>query len=413
MTTDLATPATAPATTATKRVHVALFNSGEPRGLKVGGIETYIRDYIQFHPDDIDLLFVGPDELGDLTLDQVNTVTFRGRSFKFLPLSRMNEDAIKYPDSIMGSDTFRFLKLLWQKRGLLRQVLKGGNYSAEIRRVEYAPFFTYLGVPFVQMVHVWGDKSKPMSSILGKHHYIRTGTEYLSAALCYRFYTVNPDVTAMFKKNYKPFGKKFDTLTTWANTELYRPTPFTADGTLRLLFAGRTDDFKRLDIMMEAVAALRSKVSDPVEFHYVGDGDLTKYPEFTAIEDITVRHGRKAAAEVAQVISHIDIGLLTSEFEGMPRFVIECMASGRPVVALHLPQLERITRDGVSGYLVPRSDTQIQAIAQAIAETWNGIKASQYAPEKVADCVEAHRPTTLLKKIWNDHRRLAGAPEAV
>jgi glycosyltransferase involved in cell wall biosynthesis len=411
MTTDTMT-SSAVATAAPKRTRVALFNSGDPRGLKVGGIETYIRDYIQFHPDDIDLLFVGPDELGDLKLDEINTVTFRGRSFKFLPISRMSEDAIKYPDSIMGSDTFRFLKLMWSKRALLGKVLKGGGYSAEIRRVEYAPFFTWLRVPFVQMVHVWGDKSKPMSSILGKHHYIRTGTEYLAAALCYKFYTVNPDLTAMFKRQYKPFGKKFDTLTTWANTELYKPSPFNADGTLRLLFAGRTDDFKRLDIMMEAVAAARNLVTDPIEFHYVGDGDLTKYPQFEAIKDITVSHGRKPAAEVAKVISHIDIGLLTSEFEGMPRFVIECMASGRPVVALHLPQLERITRDGISGYLVPRSDDQVQVIAQRIADTWQGLKAGQYQPETIADCVEAHRPTTLLKKIWNDHRRLAGAPEA-
>ena len=395
-----------------QRTRVALFNSGDPRGLKVGGIETYIRDYIQFHPDDIDLLFVGPDEIGNLLLDEINTVTFRGRTIKFLPLSRMSEDAIKYPDSIVGSDTFRFLKLMWSKRRLIGRILRDGKYSAEIRRVEYAPFFTYIRVPFVQMVHVWGDKSKPMSSILGRYHYIRTGTEYLAAALCYRFYTVNPDLTAMFKRKYKPFGRKFDTLTTWANTELYTPSPFTANGTLRLLFAGRTDDFKRLDIMMEAVAAARAILADPIEFHYVGDGDLTRYPAFAVIADITVRHGRKPAAEVARLIANSDIGLLTSEFEGMPRFVIECMASGRPVVALHLPQLERITRDGVSGYLVPRSDDQVNEIARRIADTWIGVKAGRYVPEEVADCVEAHRPTTLLKKIWNDHRRLAGAPEA-
>lgn len=395
-----------------KRIRVALFNSGDPRGLKVGGIETYIRDYIQFHPEDMDLLFVGPDEIGDLELDVVNTVTFRGRTLNYLAISRMDEAAIKYPDSIMGSDTFRFLRLMWSKRRLLRKVLKGDGYSAELRRVEYAPFFTFLGVPFVQMVHVWGDKSKPMSSILGKHWYIRSGTEYLAAALCHKFYTVNPDLTAMFKRQYKPFSKKFDTLTTWANTELYKPIPFTADGTLRLLFAGRTDDFKRLDIMMQAVAAARKLLSDPLEFHYVGDGDLTKYPEFSAIEDITVCHGRKPATEVAKIIGYADIGLLTSEFEGMPRFVIECMASGRPVVALHLPQLERITRDRVSGFLVPRSNEQIELIAQRIADTWAGIKSGQFVPEVIADCVDAHRPATLLKKIWNDHRRLAGAPEA-
>lgn len=398
--------------TAPPRINVALFNSADPRGLKVGGIETYTRDYIQFHPADMDLLFVGPDEIGDLRQDEINHVTFRGRSFKFLPISRLESSVNKYPDKITSSETFQFLKLMWKKRALLGKILREGKYSVEIRRVEYAPFFFYLRVPFVQMLHVWGDKNKPMSGLLGKHSQIRAATEYLSAALCYKFYSVNPDVTEMFKKRYWPFGRKFDTLTTWANTELYKPAPFADDGILRLLFAGRTDDFKRLDIMIDAVAVSRALVPTPIEFHYVGDGDLERYANYERIRDIAVLHGRKSADEVARIIAEAHIGLLTSEFEGMPRFVIECMASGRPVVALHLPQLEPITRDGISGYLVERSPDQVEVLAQRIADTWQSIRDGRCDPERVAECVSAYSPHVLLKKIFNDHRRLAGLPEA-
>lgn len=391
--------------------NVALFNSADPRGLKVGGIETYTRDYIQFHPDDMDLLFVGPDEIGDLKPDEINVVNFRGRSFKFLPIYRLESSVNKYPDSISSSETFQFLKTMWGKRALLRKILRENGYSAEIRRVEYAAFFSYLRVPFVQMLHVWGSKDKPMSGLLGRYWQIRWATEYLSAALCYKFYSVNPDVTAMFKKRYWPYGKKFDTLTTWANTEIYAPTPFRNDGTLRLLFAGRTDDFKRLDIMIDAIHVARSVVKSPIEFHYVGDGNLEQYPNFPLVKDITVQHGRKPADAVAKIIAASDIGLLTSEFEGMPRFVIECMASGRPVVALHLPQLEKITQSGVSGHLVPRSPRQIEAIAESIQQTWEGICSGRLEPVRIAACVESHSPRALLKKIFNDHRRLAGHPE--
>jgi hypothetical protein len=124
-----------------KRINAALVNTSDPRGLKVGGIETYTRDYIQFHPEDMDLLFIGPDEVGDLTLDQLNEIEFRGRRIRFLPISRRGDSVNRYPTSIVGSETFQFLKLLWKKRALLRRVLKGGHYSIEIRRVEFAPLF--------------------------------------------------------------------------------------------------------------------------------------------------------------------------------------------------------------------------------------------------------------------------------
>jgi glycosyltransferase involved in cell wall biosynthesis len=395
-----------------KRINAALVNTSDPRGLKVGGIETYTRDYIQFHPEDMDLLFIGPDEVGDLTLDQLNEIEFRGRRIRFLPISRRGDSVNRYPTSIVGSETFQFLKLLWKKRALLRRVLKGGHYSIEIRRVEFAPLFFYLGVPFIQMVHVWGDKNAPMSSLLGKHWMLRGTMEYVAAALCYKFYTVNPDVTAMFKKRYWPFAKKFDTLTTWANMELYKPTPFRGDGVLRLLFAGRTDEFKCLDIMIDAVDAARRLVTTPVEFHYVGDGNLERYPNFHKVRDITTQHGRLPADKVAALMSGIDIGLLTSAFEGMPRFLIETIASGRPVVALHLPQLESITCEGVSGYLVSRSDRQVEVMAERIAETWEGIRQGRFDPERIKTFVEAHSPHRLLKKIFDDHRRLAGAPQS-
>jgi len=43
-----------------------------------GGLETYIRDFITFHPADTDLLFIGVDSAGDLKLGEVHKLVFRG-----------------------------------------------------------------------------------------------------------------------------------------------------------------------------------------------------------------------------------------------------------------------------------------------------------------------------------------------
>ncbi len=394
-----------------KRYRVALFNSGDPRGAKVGGIETYIRDYIFYHPEDMDLLFVGADETGKLPLGQISEVEFRGRTFKFLPLLHLSDLSNAYGEGITKSDTFRFAKLLWENRKLLKQVLRSGGYSAEIRRVEYAPILWAMGIPFVQMVHVWGGKDQSMSSSLGKHWYIRDATEFVAAALTKKFYSVNSDMTARYKKKYFPFAQKFDTLTTWANTTIFKATPFHFnDDLIHVMFAGRLDKFKRPDIMFQVIAALADKSGGKVRFHYIGDGDPEETPEFAPIRDITVRHGRKNSIEIAGMLQGFHLGILTSDFEGMPRVVMETLTAGRPVVALHLPQLEQVIIDGRSGFLIARAPDQIDVQAARLHEAYQMMRDGRMTPEGISATVVPFSPQALLGKIWADHRRIAGLP---
>jgi glycosyltransferase involved in cell wall biosynthesis len=393
------------------RYRVALFNSADPRGRKIGGIETYTRDYIYYHPQDMDLLFVGADEIGDLPIGVVSEVEFRGRKFKFLPLYYLDDAVNKYTGTITQSETWNFASTLLKNRKLLRKVLRGGGYTAEIRRPEYAPILSLLGVPFVQMIHVWGAKDKQQSGVLGKYWYLRDATEFTAALLAKKFYSVNSDLTAMFKKRYSLFAKKFDTLTTWANTTTFRPSPFQldADGAIEVLYAGRMDKFKRPDVMFSVIAKLQ-EMTGKVRFHYVGDGDTEQFPEFAAIRDITIRHGAKTSLEVAELMKRVHMGILTSDFEGMPRFVMEMLTSGRPAVTLHLPQLESVIHDGVSGFLIPRGPDQVAEQARRMAETYQLIVDGRMTPETIVKAVEPFSPEALLGKIWADHRRLHGLP---
>ena len=71
------------------RYQICLIHPFDPRGEKVGGLETYIRDFITFHPTNTDLLFIGVDLIGDLKLGEIHKLTFRGRTFDFLPILRL------------------------------------------------------------------------------------------------------------------------------------------------------------------------------------------------------------------------------------------------------------------------------------------------------------------------------------
>lgn len=394
-----------------KRYRVALFNSSDPRGKKIGGIQTYTRDYIHYHPEDMDLLLIGADETGEMPIGEVSEIEFRGRTFKFLPLYRLESTIADYTKGVTGSDTFTFARALVKNWGKIRKILKDGGYTAEIRRVEYAPIIWSMGVPFIQMVHIWGGKDQPMSSSLGKHWYIRGSTELVAAALCEKYYSVNQYMTEMYKKKFFPFAKKFDTLTTWANTHLFKPTPFSVEsGKIEILYAGRMDRFKRPDYMFRALAQLQEKTGR-VRFNYVGDGDVEAIEEFHLIRDITVRHGVKTSAEIGELLTSMHMGLLTSDFEGMPRVVLEVLSSGRPVVAMHLPQLEPVIEDGVSGFLVPRAGDHIATLAARMGECFDLIAQGRIDPEKVASYAAPYSPYKLLGRIWKDHRRLQGLAE--
>lgn len=395
--------------TSAPRYRVALFNSSDVRGKKVGGIQTYMRDYIEYHPVDMDLLVVGGDESGTLPLGEISEVEFRGRKFKFLPLFYLTETLPSYK-GLLNSDTFKFAGLMLRNFGKLRRLLKQGDYSAEIRRVEYAPIFKLMGVKVITMVHIWGRKDQPMSSVLGKYWWLRDGGEYAAAAVSEKMYGVSTPMTEMFKNKYKKFSKKFDVLTTWANPKIFKPTPyrFYDDDTIHIMYAGRLDKFKRPDFMFRVVAALDRITGGKVRFHYVGDWDMSVWPEFAPIEHLVVRHGVMTSEQIGRLMEDIHIGILTSDFEGMPCIVMETLSSGRPEVARHLPQLEDVIYDGVTGFLVKDEPDHIDEQARRIVEVYGKMKDGTITPNTVAKAIEPFGLVHLLSKIWNDHRELHG-----
>src|SRR6185437_3837015 len=110
--------ATIPPDEGMRRSRICLLHPFDPRGSKVGGLETYIRDFIGFHPPDVDVLLIGVDGRGDLTLGETHWATFRGRTFEFLPILHYPDDrAREAARSVRESITAQFfLSLLRRDR---------------------------------------------------------------------------------------------------------------------------------------------------------------------------------------------------------------------------------------------------------------------------------------------------------
>jgi len=389
---------------------LCVIHSFDPRGAKVGGLETFIRDMIAFLPDDFSFLMIGVDALGDLELGKVSEQEFRGRKFAFLPVLRFSDaKAREAAVSIRDSINFQFMQGLLSHLPAVRRELKRAPTSVDLQRVEFAGLVKLLGVPFVQMLHGEGAPKLKMDSLLKSYRYVHNLNERIAVMACDKFLCVNPIITERIRGIYPRQAHKIDTLSTWVDTRTFKIAPFPGDDGFRVAFAGRLDLFKSPPLMFKTMARLRGKLGGGVELHYMGTSDPARFDEFNLIKDAAVLHGFKDARGVAQVLASVHAGILTSEFEGMPFSVLETLAVGRPVGAIHLPQLECVIRDGESGALVSRSESEddmAERLASAFVDIRARMRDGRMTPEGVAAAVCDFTPERQLAKCYENHRQL-------
>ena len=394
----------------------------DPRGAKVGGIETHIRQILRHHPEDFSVLFVGTDERGDCEIGKVQRLSIGGRSFDFLPVARIEPEAVnRAAKRLTQSTTLRYVLGALRHLGAIRRALGPGPATADLHRFEFAPIARLLGLPAIQMIHGEGSKKDRMDSLIKTYWYIHSSGERLALRLARGIYCVNPAIVERLKAEFPHAYPKAELLSVSVDTGLFRPTPFDcADDTLRIVFAGRLDEFKDPPLLFRTVAELR-RVLGRVELNYIGATDPERYAEFAPIRDVTVRHGFQDAEGVARIMARCHAGILTSFFEGMPCYLLEGLAAGRPFGAIRLPQYDPLVVRGVSGALVERQEApeaSAQALASGFVEIWEGIKAGRINPARVAAMVEPYAITNQMSRLFARHRALrsggrAGAPKVV
>jgi len=136
-------------------------------------------------------------------------------------------------------------------------------------------------------------------------------------------------------------------------------------------WVGRLVPVKDCGTFLNAASLLKDKFGDPkinlgLRFLVVGDG-----PERQKMEETVKRLGLKVIFtgmrnDVYDMMSSMDLFVLSSLNEGLGRVLLEAMAAGRPVVATKVGGVPEVVEDGVTGILVPPSDPE--GMASAIME---------------------------------------------
>ena len=162
------------------------------------------------------------------------------------------------------------------------------------------------------------------------------------------------------------------------------PHPALEGETVRIIMVARFGPQKDHSTLLEAMAnlaresaaeqtGLRLAGSPPaVELLLVGDGPseyaLRREAYDLGIDDRVRFLGNRG--DVPELLAASDIFVLATNWEGLPRSIIEALRAGLPVVATDLAGIPELVAEGENGYLVPRADARTLAarLAELIAD---------------------------------------------
>lgn len=139
------------------------------------------------------------------------------------------------------------------------------------------------------------------------------------------------------------------------DTDYFRVSATGSARPFTFLFVGRFQKQKNLQLLLNAVAVLRSRADQRFRVILVGDGPLRQQLERTATElelgDVVSWHGWCRKQELLTRYQEADCFLNPSEYEGMPNTVLEAMACGLPVVASSVPGNDAVVVPHETGLL--------------------------------------------------------------
>lgn len=395
----------------------------DPRGSKVGGIETHVRMMLARHPADFSVLLVGMDERGDLPIGVPTRIDIDGRTIDFLPVVHIPDDTIhSAAKKLHQSVTLRYALGALRHLPLVRRLARGASASTEIERFEFALIARAIGNGVVQIVHGEGSKDDKMDSLIKRFWWIHRLNEGIALRLANRVVAVNANIVRRYEREMPAVARKAEMLTVSVDTDRFPSAPFPEDDTFRIVFAGRLDAFKDPPLMFRTMARLHEALGGRFAFHYIGTSDPTREPAFAEIAPFTVRHGFQTAAGVSAIMRSCHAGVLTSFFEGMPCYLLELLASGRPCGAIRLPQFDPLIVPGRSGFLVERPTDPEDAAAAMTAgflALWQDIRAGRIDPEAARALVRPYSVAVQMPKLFERHRSLSsgkptgGAPRTI
>ncbi len=159
-----------------------------------------------------------------------------------------------------------------------------------------------------------------------------------------------------------------------------------------------------------AIQALKnalSRLSRSITLLIVGDGDykneIAREVDNLKISDHVIFTGTRR--DIPEILSILDIYIISSLIEGLPISMLEAMASKLPVIASDVGDIGSVINDGENGYLVPATDTQ--AMTENIITLVNNPEIRQIlAKNALTDIEKKYSAAAMTESYCNIYRNI-------
>ena len=168
----------------------------------------------------------------------------------------------------------------------------------------------------------------------------------------------------------------------------------------RILFVGRLHPQKNLQRWL-AVAA-RLAVHDPdIRFDIVGEGEcraeLERRARDLSLHGVTTFHGFVPYEQLGPLYASASVFLLTSDYEGFGRVIVESYCHETPVVAVRVGGIEDVVIDEKTGFL--RNADDVDGLAAAVKTLLDDPgRARRMAQDGATDVRQRFDPETLATR---------------
>jgi glycosyltransferase involved in cell wall biosynthesis len=218
-----------------------------------------------------------------------------------------------------------------------------------------------------------------------------------------------------YSRKYKQIRSRFSFIPTWVDGDVFYPADpgINREKQLRkltgkfnisasdkiLLFAGRLVGSKNPILLIDSFHRLYIR-DKKFKLLIVGSGSL-KGKVIKRIGELGLKDnirllGILPQEKLACLCRLCDLFLLTSACEGMPRAVIEALASGVPVVSTNVGEIWRVVKDNYSGMLVSKNESS--EIAQAVIKVLEN--KNRYSLSNCLDAVKDYRIGNVVGDIY-------------
>jgi glycosyltransferase involved in cell wall biosynthesis len=173
-----------------------------------------------------------------------------------------------------------------------------------------------------------------------------------------------------------------------------------------VLYVGRVDGEKRLDVIIAALPALLAK--QPVQVVIAGYGiamdSLREQAERLGVAEAVKFTGYIDEADKPALYNSADVFAIASPAELQSIVTLEAMASGLPIVAVDVAALCELCHDGDNGYLFPRDDSQALAdkVSRLISD--EGLR-KQFGAESIRIVHEHHGTEVMFSEYEMAYKR--------